>query len=325
MFKRPMPADFFRTMEDASGVDLDWFWRGWFYSTDHCDIAIDKVTWSIPDDSDPDKEATRRREAKDATLPTMSDSRNKPLSKLVDRIPELKDFYNIYDRNEITPEQREAYQRFVEKLTNEERKMVEAKKNFYTVKLKNLGGLVMPIVLRVTYEDGSEQIIRLPAEAWQLNALETSTGFLSEKMMKNIELDPYREIADANRDNNFFPEKFEPSRFQLYKSTEREGRRNRDGGENPMQVAKRREAEASKKKEEAEAKSKSEADKKEAEAKETAKPKEEKSVVEKPATEKPETIEAAKENPYAEDSAKAKQETKKKAKLKKRKRENATT
>ncbi len=334
MFKRPMPADFFRTMEDASGVDLDWFWRGWFYSTDHCDIAIDKVTWSIPDDTDPDKEAARRREAKEATLPTMSDSRNKPLPKLVDRIPELKDFYNTYDKNEILPEQREAYQRFVEKLTDEERKMVEAKKNFYTVKLKNLGGLVMPIVLRVTYEDGSDQIIRLPAEAWQLNALETSTGFISEKLMKSIELDPYREIADANRDNNFFPEKFEPSRFQVFKSTEREGRRSRDGGENPMQVAKRREAEAAKKKADAEAKTKAEVDKKEAPKTEA-----EKSVFEKPAIEKTEAKpapkeavkepakeavkEAVKEAPAADDAAKAKQEAKKKAKAKKREREKA--
>ncbi|PTB87087.1 aminopeptidase, partial [Pseudidiomarina aestuarii] len=40
MFKRPTPADFFRTMEEASGVDLDWFWRGWFYSTDHVDISL---------------------------------------------------------------------------------------------------------------------------------------------------------------------------------------------------------------------------------------------------------------------------------------------
>ncbi len=336
MFKRPMPADFFRTMEDASGVDLDWFWRGWFYSTDHCDIAIDKVTWSIPDDTDPDKEAARRREQEAATLPTMSKSRNQPLSKLVDRIPELKDFYNTYDRNEITPEQREAYQRFIEKLTDEERKMVEAKKNFYTVRLKNLGGLVMPIVLRVTYEDGSDQIIRLPAEAWQLNALETSTGFISEKLMKSIELDPYREIADANRDNNFFPEKFEPSRFQLYKSSEREGRRSRDVGENPMQVAKRREAEAAKKKEEAEAKAKAEADKKEADKKEAeskdakaaetkpveaAQPKEEKSVVATPADEKPAAKSAEGKKESAEASAKEKQEARKKAKQKKRERE----
>ena len=318
MFKRPMPADFFRTMEDASGVDLDWFWRGWFYSTDHCDIAIDKVVWSIPDDTDPDKESTRRREAEAAKLPTMSDSRNQPLSKLVDRIPELKDFYNSYDKNEITPEQREAYQRFIEKLTDDERKMVEAKKNFYTVKLKNVGGLVMPIVLRVIYEDGSDQFIRLPAEAWQLNALETSTGFMSERLMKSIELDPYRETADANRDNNFFPEKFEPSRFQLYKSNEREGRRNRDGGENPMQVAKRREAEAAKKKQEAETKAKADADKKQPDADAPAKSKDEKSDGILPAAEKSEVKEATKVPPATEAAAKAKPEAKKKTKKKKR-------
>lgn len=308
MFKRPMPADFFRTMEDASGVDLDWFWRGWFYSTDHCDISIDEVLWSIPDDTDPDKDAARRRETKEATPPTMSEARNKPLSKFVDRIPELKDFYNSYDPNEVTEEQREAYQRFIEKLTDEERKMVEAKKNFYTVRLKNLGGLVMPVVLRVEYEDGSEQIIRLPAEVWQRNAEETSTGFMSEKLMKSIELDPYREIADANRDNNHFPEKFEPSRFQLFKATEREGRRGGGGGENPMQAAKRKAEEAAKKKADAEAKAKADADKAAAEA-------------------KPESKLEASVEPKAEAKAEAKPEAAKekemKRKARKQKREKA--
>ena len=300
MFKRPMPADFFRTMEDASGVDLDWFWRGWFYSTDHCDISIDEVLWSIPDDTDPDKEAARRRETKTATLPTMSESRNKELSKFVDRVPDLKDFYNSYDPNEVTEEQREAYQRFVEKLTDEERKAIEAKKNFYTVKLKNLGGLVMPIVLRVEYEDGSDQVIRLPAEMWQRNAESCSTGFMSEKLMKSIELDPYREIADANRDNNHFPEKFEPSRFQLFKATEREGRRGGGGGENPMQAAKRREAEAAKKKADAEAKVKADAEKAEAD----------KAAGEKSAVEKTEAKKAEAAEPKAESKAESKEEPK---------------
>ncbi len=308
MFKRPMPADFFRTMEDASGVDLDWFWRGWFYSTDHCDISIDEVLWSIPDDTDPDKEAMRRREAKDKTPPTMSESRNKPLPKFVDRIPELKDFYNSYDPNEVTEEQREAYQRFVEKLTDEERAMIESKKNFYTVKLKNLGGLVMPIVLRIEYEDGSEQVIRLPAEIWQRNALETSTGFMSEKLMKSIELDPYREIADANRDNNHFPEKFEPSRFQLYKAGEREGRRGGGGGENPMQAVKRREEEAAKKKAATEAKAAAEA--KNSDESETKKP------AEKPA-EKSEATETKSDT--KPDAAKEKEMKRKAKKLKREK------
>ena len=330
MFKRPMPADFFRTMEDASGVDLDWFWRGWFYSTDHCDISIDEVLWSIPDDTDPDKEAKRRSEAKDARLPTMSEARNKPLSKFVDRIPELKDFYNSYDPNEVTPEQREAYQRFIEKLTDEERKMVEAKKNFYTVRLKNLGGLVMPIVLRVEYEDGSEQIIRLPAEAWQRNALETSTAFMSEKLMKSIELDPYREIADANRDNNHFPAKFEPTRFQLYKAGEREGRRGFGGGENPMQAAKRREAEAAKKKADAEAKAKADAESAKSDSEK--KPEGEKTDAVKPEVDK---AEAAKAEPpkteaekaeapaAAESKAEMKKAEMKKAKKKKREKAKA--
>jgi aminopeptidase N len=269
-FKRPMPADFFRTMEDASGVDLDWFWRGWFYTTDHCDIAIDSVSWTIPDDGDPDKAADRKREAKTQRLPTLSESRNKEIDKLVDKIPDLKDFYNTYDRDAATDEQRAAFKRAMEKLTPEERKLIEAKRNFYEISLKNIGGLVMPVILRIEYEDGSEEIVELPAEVWQKNSEATSTAVVSDKLLKNVELDPYRQIADANRDNNYFPPRLEPSRFQLYKDSEERG-----GGDNPMREAKRREEEA-RKKQEAEAKKAAEkeaATKKEAEGEKEAKEK----------------------------------------------------
>lgn len=247
-FKRPMPADFFRTMEDASGVDLDWFWRGWFYSTDHCDIAIDSVQWSVPDDGDPAKESERKRNAEKRQLPTLSKSRNEELSKLVDRVPDLKDFYNSYDRLEVTPEQLSAYERLLEKLTDEERKLLATQKNFYHVQLSNIGGLVMPVILKARFDDGSERVIRLPAETWQQNVNNTSTSIISDKPLVELELDPYRETADTNRDNNYFPKRFEPSRFQLYKGDRREGRE--PPGDNPMQAAKKREAMALKEAEE---------------------------------------------------------------------------
>lgn len=126
-FKRPMPADFFRTMEDASGVDLDWFWRGWFYSTEHCDIAIDKVRWAIPTDGDPDAEADRKRKERDSATETLSEERNKELTKRVDEFPELKDFYNSYDALDVTPESRAAYARSIEKLTPAERELLKPK------------------------------------------------------------------------------------------------------------------------------------------------------------------------------------------------------
>lgn len=262
-FKRPMPADFFRTMEDASGVDLDWFWRGWFYSTDHCDIAINKVEWAIPSDGDPDKEAEQQRKTDAERRPTLSEERDKELAKRIEEFPDLKDFYNTYDPREVTPERRQAYQRFVEKLSDEERKLLATQKNFYVIRFKNLGGLVMPIILRVEYEDGSEEIVRMPAEVWRENAQDASTRIVSDKQIKTLELDPFREVADTNRDNNYFPPRLEPSRFQLYKS-EREGR---GGGDNPMRAAKKREEEAEKKKQEEAAKAKAEAAKQEEAAK----------------------------------------------------------
>ncbi len=255
-FKRPMPADFFRTMEDASGVDLDWFWRGWFYSTEHCDLAIDDVSWAMPTDGDPDKEADRRRTERDDRTPTLSKTRNKPLPKRADEFPELKDFYNTYDELEATPEQREAFNKAMENLTDEERAFIESKENFYTIRIKNVGGLIMPVILRLEYKDGSEQIVRLPAEAFARNAESTRTTVLSEKELASVELDPFRETADTNRDNNYFPPRLEPSRFQIYKgSSERRSR-----GDNPMRAARKREEEAKKRKEEASKKAESDKD-----------------------------------------------------------------
>ncbi len=266
-FKRPMPADFFRTMEDASGVDLDWFWRGWFYSTEHCDIAIKSVSWSVPSDGNPDEEAARKREAKQTRTKTLSEQRNASLEKRADQFPDLKDFYNSYDRDAATPEAREAFEKMMAKLSDEERKLIALKTNYYTVSLTNEGGLVMPVILRATFEDDSERIIRLPAEVWAKDNRAASTSFISELPVKSIELDPYRETADTNRDNNYFPPRFEPSRFQLYKGS---GSSRRGGGDNPMRAQKRREEAAKKKQEAAKAaaeKKKADAEKKKADSK----------------------------------------------------------
>ncbi len=244
-FKRPMPADFFRTMEDASGVDLDWFWRGWFYSTDHCDIGIERVRWLIPDKGDPDEKATRKREAEKQETPTRSEERNAELAKRADAFPDLKDFYNVYDRDEVTEEAREAFRRFLKDLKPDEKKLIEEKRNFFVVSFRNHGGLVMPIIVRLTYEDGSQETITIPAEVWRNDAERCSKGFISEKKLQSIELDPHRETADADRNNNYFPPKLEPSRFQLFKQ------RN-EGGNNPMREKQQKDKKAAEKREQKE-------------------------------------------------------------------------
>lgn len=247
-FKRPMPADFFRTMEDASGVDLDWFWRGWFYTTDHVDIAIDGVSLFIPDSGDPDQAYLAKKEAKEKQRPTLSKQRNEELEKRANVYPNLKDFYNSYDPDEVTDEQREAFKRAMSALTDEDRELLAKQNRIYVVNFKNVGGLVMPIILHVTFEDGSEREIRLPAEIWRQNVEKCATQIICEQPIKVIELDPYRETADVNRSNNFYPPQLEPTRFRTFK-----GRREFGGeGGNPMQTARRRE-EAKAKREKAEA------------------------------------------------------------------------
>jgi hypothetical protein len=232
-FKRPMPADFFRTMEDATGRDLDWFWRGWFYTTDHCDIAIDKISVYMVDPRTPDEAAEEAKADKKSQRKTLSQQRNESLPKRVDEFPELKDFYNEYDPSAVTDQQRKAYEKALSEMSEQERAMLESTDRFYRVSFKNVGGLVMPVILMVTLEDGSEQEFRIPAEIWRIDANHCETTVIVDQPIVKFELDPYRETADIDRGNNHFPPVIEPSRFQLYKA------QRRGSSDNPMARARR--------------------------------------------------------------------------------------
>jgi Peptidase family M1 domain len=232
-FKRPMPADFFRTMEDASGVDLDWFWHGWFYTTDHVDISLHDVELFLLDKGEPEEVAIRRIKEKESKRPSLAAQRNKELKKRTDLHPELKDFYNTYEPHEVTELDRKAFADDFSQRSEEEKSVLEAKLRLYQVHFRNLGGLVMPIILHVTFEDGTERVIRLPAEIWRATPDKCSTHFVCEQPVRKIELDPYRETADTNRSNNYFPNQIEPTRFELFKS------RKESDGLNPMQRAKK--------------------------------------------------------------------------------------
>jgi hypothetical protein len=232
-FKRPMPADFFRTMEDATAKDLDWFWRGWFYTTDHCDISLDKIDVYMVDRRTPDEIAADEKNKKEAQLPTLSKKRNKELVKRADQFPELKDFYNQYDPRAVTDEQRAAYQKSLEQMTEHEKELLANTDRFYRLQFRNVGGLVMPIIVLLTLEDGSTKEVRIPAEAWRVDATVCDTLVITAQPIVKFELDPYRETADINRDNNHFPPVLEPTRFQLFKS------QRRGSEDNPMSRAKR--------------------------------------------------------------------------------------
>ncbi len=227
-FKRPMPSDFFRTMEDASGVDLDWFWRGWFYSTDHVDIAITRVRQMNVDTQKPETEKSLRRQERDTEPLTPSRERNRPLPKYTETYPHLKDFYNDFDELNVTPEDEETYKRFFEKLDKEEKELLGSRQNFYLVDFENLGGLVMPLILEVEFEDGSKEILRFPAESWVKNNRQITKLIITEKQIKSLILDPRLETADTDLSNNFFPPRIDKSRFQLFKERQQL---------NPMQKA----------------------------------------------------------------------------------------
>lgn len=222
-FKRPTPADFFRTMEDASGMDLDWFWRGWFYSTDHVDIAISEVELFAIDQGDPDTTAERSRKKRESQTPTITKQRNVDMQRRIETKPELKDFYNSsqYDPDAVVPESREKYEAFLDSLDPDERSMLRRTSHFYRVTFANKGGLVMPIIARIHFVDGASVIERIPAEIWRSDSRQVEKLFIYEKEIERIELDPFAETADTNVENNHWPPKLTPSRFKLFKEEEK--------------------------------------------------------------------------------------------------------
>ncbi len=227
-FKRPTPADFFRTMEDASGVDLDWFWRGWFYSTDHTDISLDNVRMYRLNTKNPEVEKPVSKRTKDEVPETLSAQRNKALPKLLDANPALKDFYNSYDESTVTDKDKDDYKKFLAGLDETEKKLLENGENFYLLDLKNVGGLVMPVILSLEYADGTKDEMRIPAEIWRRNNAAVSKLIVTPKEIKQIVLDPHLETADTDLANNYFPRRPLKRQFELFKQSR---------PKNPMQDA----------------------------------------------------------------------------------------
>jgi hypothetical protein len=216
-FKRPMPADFFRTMEDASGVDLDWFWRGWFYTTDHTDIAIEKVRLYSIDTRNPEIEREAARKEKAAQPQTLTEQRNKTEPKRIDEFPSLRDFYNTYDEFKVTARQREEFEKYLATLTDQEKALLNLGLNFYVIDLKNVGGLVMPVILEIEYTDGTKEELRIPAEIWRFDNFNASKAIATSREIKSIALDPHLETADVDLENNFFPRRPVKTKFQIFK------------------------------------------------------------------------------------------------------------
>ena len=232
-FKHPTPADFFRTMEDASGVDLDWFWRGWFYTTDHVDLAIENVEWFKIDTKNPEVEKAISKEMKAAEPVHIGVTRNKKVGVYSDHDKEILDFYNEYDPFEATLVDQEEYDKYLAKLTDKDLEILKTDFNYYNIDFVNKGGLVMPIILNFTFKDGTTEEVRIPAEIWRTNDKNVSKVFFFKKELANIEMDPWLETADVNLNDNNWPRKTQLSKFKLFKDKNR--RWGDDGKENLMQ------------------------------------------------------------------------------------------
>jgi hypothetical protein len=206
-FKHPKPADFFRTMEDASAVDLDWFWKGWFYTTDNCDQTIDQVKWY-----------TMRKEEANVEKKNLKSSKGGDLSPKPAGEKKFDNFDNGPEPFSVIATDPRFYGEFQSRVDDKAIVDKLQNKNVYEVTLSNKGGLVMPVIIEWTYKDGSKEIERLPAEIWRVNETKISKVFVKDKEVTNIVLDPMKETTDINDTDNVFPKPKEtPSRFDEFK------------------------------------------------------------------------------------------------------------
>ncbi|UTW55920.1 M1 family metallopeptidase [Kordiimonas sp. SCSIO 12610] len=225
-FKRPTPSDFFRTMEDASGVDLDWFWRGWFYTTDHVDVGVASVREYKVFTGDPDIDNPIKRAEAAANEPeAIQQIRNRAegIEMYIDGFGDaLKDVYNDNDRFTTSNKDRNSYQSYLEGLTPWQKRALErAIKDdqfIYFVDYENVGGLVTPLPVTLTFADGSTEDMMVPAEVWRRDAEFVTQMYIRDKQVVSVEVDRAHQIADADHRNNTFPQKVSSSRLKLFKS-----------------------------------------------------------------------------------------------------------
>jgi len=244
-FKSPTPADLFRTLEDATGEDLDWFWRGWFYGTDACDISIDTVKYAVPDVTAIPQQVRDTIVLRPLAKPTvnefedLSKIRNKTDKNIVfetSKDTALQDFYWRYARD-MEKHDTAKYPIVIKPQTealDEEGRMKYGSKHLYELTFSNKGGLVMPIILEWTYKDGTKEIERIPVQVWRKNEKKVIKTFMKDKEVASIKLDPYKETADVDVSNNIYGDIMAPNKFKVFKQKQNV---TPPTGINPMQKA----------------------------------------------------------------------------------------
>ncbi len=225
-FKRPTPADFFRTMEDASAVDLDWFWRGWYYGTDHVDMALTNVREYQISTKDPEieKDISRKEDALNHPE-NISQRRNRDegIKTRLKRYSDLEDFYNENDKFTVTNADRNKFKKFYDGLEDWERtaydRAMEDGKYLYFVDFENIGGLISPLPVTIEYENGTSEEQMIPAEIWRRNTEKVTKLFVLDNRASGFKLDVAHQTADADFSNNAYPQSISQSRIDLYKSS----------------------------------------------------------------------------------------------------------
>ncbi len=234
MLKHPTPADLFRTIEDATAVDLDWFWRAWFFTNDHTDIALEDVKYFQISSGNPDVEKPLAKQQRDASPQGIGAIRNaEAIAQTQDeKDRKLRDFYTDYDPLDVDAIDKDKYIKYINNLSSEEKAQLGNGKYYYEISFRNIGGIPMPLIVEFQFTDGTSKTEYIPAEIWRYDAAVITKVFVQEKEAKQIILDPRLETADTDMSNNYFPPQAQISKFELFKQ-------NRRGGENPMQRAER--------------------------------------------------------------------------------------
>jgi hypothetical protein len=204
-FKHPKPSDFFRTLEDASAVDLDWYWRGWFYGTDNVDMTLENVKWYKLRNSQTDLES-KNKTVKKGDLGTAAGAGKNNGT-----------FNNGPEYFSVIPTDDRLYDEFQNKVDDKAVINKLQNKNFYEITLTNKGGLLMPVIIQWNYKDGTKEIERLPAEIWRLNETKVTKVFAKDKEVANVVIDPKEETTDVNTSDNVFPRVQAPDKFEEMK------------------------------------------------------------------------------------------------------------
>jgi len=209
MFKHPTPEDFFRTMEDASAVDLDWFWRGWFFTTDYVDIGVKDVkSYFITDKpTEKGKEMLARY--------GITDPSQIPAVYVVEEGSD--EFTDELKNNDPLENASTLKEYMMDNFSEQERRNMKVPKHFYEVTFNKPGGLVMPLIVKYEYKDGSSERVTYPAQIWRMNDKEVSQVLATDKELKNVVVDPDMETADVDTENNSWPREDQPNEFEKFK------------------------------------------------------------------------------------------------------------